>query len=279
MLFRSRLELEAHLLPWRGIKPEADLEAAAREARYRLMGDWCVAQRIEGLYLAHTLEDQAETFLLRLGRGSGLDGLAAMQAVSSYPLPGYSDQKMVRPLLKTMRSALRAFLAERHVEWIEDPMNADPRFARVRIRQAWQQLEEIGLSPARVAAASGHLARARKALEMATGEFLNRACRIEADRIVLDGASFAAVPEEIGLRALAQVLSQLSHAVYRPRFERLEALYRAITADGLSAARTLHGCRVAPATKSEAFFGPHTLVVTREQKMRKPGVAAVRQIS
>src|SRR5271155_2301624 len=85
----KRVGLAAHRLIWRGPKPRADIEAAARTARYTLMGAWCSAHRIKGLYVAHTREDQAETFLLRLARGSGLDGLAAMRTRSPYPLPGF----------------------------------------------------------------------------------------------------------------------------------------------------------------------------------------------
>ena len=120
--------LEAHMLVWKGEKPAADIEAAAREARYRLMGDWCEAHRIKGLYVAHTLEDQAETFLLRLARGSGLDGLAAMRTRSPFPLPGFDRLCVVRPLLEIERTRLRTWLESRNEDWSEDPMNADPRF-------------------------------------------------------------------------------------------------------------------------------------------------------
>jgi tRNA(Ile)-lysidine synthase len=274
--------LEAHALVWRGAKPASDIEAAARTARYSLLGKWCAAHAVQGLYVAHTLDDQAETFLLRLGRGSGLDGLSAMRAVSPYPMPGFETLKVIRPLLATRRAALRHFLASRKIAWFEDAMNADPRFARVRVRQAWPALEDIGLSPERIAAAAEHLARAREALESATNLFLDTACRFESDRIVLDGAQLARLPAEIGLRALAAVLARLSGATYRPRFERLEKLYLAIQSGELRTARTLHGCRVARAAKSAAIFGPGSLVVTREgarKPAQKVGVAVASQIS
>jgi tRNA(Ile)-lysidine synthase len=89
VLARSKAAgLEAHVLTWRGNKPSADIEAAARDARYRLLGMWCLAHRIRSLYVAHSLEDQAETFLLRLARGSGIDGLSAMAPVARFPSPG-----------------------------------------------------------------------------------------------------------------------------------------------------------------------------------------------
>jgi tRNA(Ile)-lysidine synthase len=277
----QRLGLVAHRLLWKGRKPKSDIEAAAREARYRLMGEWCAGHGIRGLYVAHTEEDQAETFLLRLARGSGLDGLAAMRTRAPFPVPGFERLCVVRPLLETGRQTLRAYLAGRGEDWIEDPMNSDPRFARVRIRQSWAELEGLGLSPRRIAAAAQHLARARDALEDATMEFLGRACRFERERVILDGAQFVAVAPEIGLRALAHVLSRVSGEAYRPRFERLERLYRSIRDGEIKTARTLHGCRIGRAPKALAVFGPFTLIVAREAHRRanRPGVAVRAQIS
>jgi len=273
--------LEAHKLVWKGAKPAADIEAAARLARYRLMGDWCEAHRIKGLYVAHTLEDQAETFLLRLARGSGLDGLAAMRPRSPFPLPGFDRLCVVRPLLEIERARLRAWLEGRNEDWSEDPMNADPRFARARIRKAWGQLAELGLSPQRIAAAAQHLGRARDALEDATAELLETACRFEAERVLVDGTRLAAAAPEIGLRALAHILSRVSGEAYRPRFERLERLYGAIREGELKSARTLHGCRIGRAPKIASIFGPFTLIVVREPDRRRVrvDVAARDQIS
>lgn len=275
------LGLKAHKLVWKGAKPEADIEAAARVARYRLMAEWCDAHRVKGLYVAHTREDQAETFLLRLARGSGLDGLAAMRMRSPYPLPGFDRLCVVRPLLDVGRDELRTYLADRRETWSEDPMNADPRFARVRLREAWPLLTELGLSAPRIALAAQHLARARDALDDATGELLDAGCRFEPDRVVVDGARLAAASPEIGLRALALVLSRVSGEPYRPRFERLERLYRLIGEGEFKSARTLHGCRIVRAPKAAAIFGPFTLIVAREpaRTERRTGVAVRDQIS
>jgi len=277
----KRHGLEAHKLVWKGEKPAADIEAVARLARYRLMGDWCEAHRIKGLYVAHTLEDQAETFLLRLARGSGLDGLAAMRARSPFPLQGFDRLCVVRPLLEIERARLRGWLESRNEDWSEDPMNGDPRFARVRIRKAWSQLAELGLSPQRIAAAAQHLGRARDALEDATADLLETACRFEAERVLLDGTRLAAAAPEIGLRALAQILSRVSGEPYRPRFERLERLYGAIREGEIKSARTLHGCRIGRAPKIASIFGPFTLIVVREPARRRvrADVAARDQIS
>lgn len=254
--------LAAHLLSWTGRKPASDIEAGAREARYRLMGAWCRKQGVDFLYVAHTLEDQAETFLLRLGRGSGLDGLSAMRPCAPYPLAGFDGLTLIRPLLELPRAGLRHYLETRGQAWLDDPMNEDPRFARVRLRQAAPALAGLGLSPPRLAAAAKHLARARSALEAVTEAWLSAACRMEPGRVLLDGRALVALPEEIGFRALARLLGQVSGQPYRPRFERLERLLAAIRAG--AGARTLHGCRIGWAAKRDAIFGPGTLTIVRE---------------
>ncbi|HUO93497.1 MAG TPA: tRNA lysidine(34) synthetase TilS [Rhizomicrobium sp.] len=270
-----RIGLKAHRLVWKGIKPSADIEAAARTARYHLMGRWCEAHGVKGLYVAHTLEDQAETFLLRLARGSGLDGLAAMRTRGAFPAPGFERLCVVRPLLKISRTRLRGWLESRRESWVDDPMNADPRFARTRIRKAWPALAAAGLSPVRIAAAADHLGRARDALEDATAEVLEAGCRFEGARVLVDGARLAAAPPEIGLRALAHILSHVSGQAYRPRFERLERLYRAIAEGELKSARTLHGCRIGRARKDASIFGPFTLIIVREPVRRRAGRTTV----
>ena len=256
--------LTAHVLRWRGPKPKSDIEAAARVARYRLMGEWCRRHDIGTLYVAHSREDMAETFLIRLGRGSGVDGLAAMSALAPFPLPGFEALSVARPLLGVARSRLRSFLMDRGLSWREDPMNEDPRFARARLRAAWPVFEEAGLTVRRIADAAGHLARARLALDWATEEFLAAHAQFEGGIGLVDAAALAAIPREIGLRALAAALGRVSGATYRPRFERLERLMDAIAADGLGKGRTLLGCQIRPAPRRHARYGRSTLLVTRE---------------
>jgi len=264
--------LEAHILCWQGPKPSSDIEAAARVARYDLLGAWCCTHNVSGLYLAHTLDDQAETFLLRLARGSGLDGLAAMRELSALPSLVWNSVILVRPLLGERRETLRRFLESRGEKWLDDPMNRDPRFARTRLRSAWPALEACGLSPPRIAAAAAHLGRAREALEEDARALLSRACRFDGSSAVVDAGAIGGAPAEIGLRCLAFILTAVAGRVYRPRFERLERLYSAVfTSAGSITARTLHGCRIGPAPRAQAFFGPRTVKFTREAPRNRRG--------
>ena len=248
-----------------GEAPRADIEAAARDERYRLMGKWAAAKGFRAIYVGHTRDDQAETFLLRLARGSGVDGLSAMRAVVPYPQDTFSTLTLVRPLLDIEREALQAYLIGRGQTWLDDPMNFDPRFARVKIRNAWPALEAIGLSKGRVADAAAHLARAREALDAASAAVLRRSCRLEGANALIDPAALTNAPRELGLRAMAQVLMTVSRNPYRPRFERLERLFDMISEGALGAGRTLHGCRIARAPAALSFFGKETLLIQREK--------------
>ena len=116
-----------------------DVQAEARAARYRLLEGWCECQGVLHLLTAHHREDQAETVLLRLARGSGLDGLAGIAAVVER-----RDCRILRPLLTVPRASLAATLEARGQAWIEDPSNRDPAYARVRLRQAEAVLEREG---------------------------------------------------------------------------------------------------------------------------------------
>jgi tRNA(Ile)-lysidine synthase len=271
------LGLKVHILKWLGDKPAGNIEAAARGARYRLMGEWCQANGVRALYLGHTRDDQAETFLLRLARGTGLDGLSGMAAIAPWPVRDFAGLLVVRPLLSCEREALRAYLTETGSAWREDPTNADPRFARNRIRAVWPVLEHAGLTKVRIADAAAHLARARSALETATKELLARATVSQASGLVIDTGVLRRAPREIGLRALAAMLTNVTDTPHRPRFERLESLFDALISDGIHKARTLHGCRIGPAPKAVATFGANSVLIEKERNRTKPDAQAARR--
>ncbi len=269
------LGLRAQALRWDGPPPQADIEAAARAARYGLMGAWARRKKIAALYVAHTGDDQAETFLLRLMRGSGLDGLAAMRPLAPFPLAGFGDLRVVRPLLGLERDAVRAYLRGRGQGWLEDPMNADDRFARIRLRKLLPALEEAGLSRARIADAARHLGRAREALETVSLAVLARAAKPVDGAVQVDAAALAAAPREVGLRVLAQLLMGVSGHAYRPRFERLERLFDRVCADQVGGGCTLHGCRIFSAPSGKGVFGRGTLVIAPERQRPRGKTAAV----
>ena len=234
--------IEHRVLAWRGPRPSHGIQAAAREARYRLLEEWCAQSGVLHLLLAHHQDDQAETVLLRLMRGSGPDGLAGMSASIER-----AQCRILRPLLPVPRARLVATLHRLGQGWIEDPSNRDHRYARARLRQGLTPLAAAGLTAERLAAAAALLGRVRAVLEAEVARLLARSAVIDPAGVVrLDAAALAAAPAEIGTRALAALLLMVSGAAYPPRGERLERLYRRLAGGGLGGGATLGGCRVLP---------------------------------
>jgi tRNA(Ile)-lysidine synthase len=234
-------------LTWRGPKSAENIQARAREARYGLIGERMRAAGIKVLLTGHTRDDQAETFLLRLARGSGLDGLSGMASVAPFPLPALRDLKIARPLLAVPHDRLTATLKNIGQPWITDPSNANDRFARVQIRNAAKVLQEAGLTNERIAAAAAHLARARQAIDVAVAALIAGAVETTPWGYALaDAARFAAAPREVALRALARLVEAIGGEAYPPRFEQTEAALDWLTAPRAKpAGRTLGGCRFA----------------------------------
>jgi len=227
-----------------GPVPPANIQAEARAARYDLLTGWCRTAGAAALLVAHTREDQAETVLLRLARGSGVDGLAAMA-----PETHRAGIRIVRPLLNVPRARLAATLCAHDQPWIADPSNGDPRHARVRMRHLAAQLEAEGLDAARLAATARAMRRARTALEGWTRAHLARAVRFDcAGCAVADLEALLDAPDEVQLRALAGLLRAVGGAAYPPRLAALERLAGALRERARSgrgfAGATLGGVRL-----------------------------------
>ena len=253
--------LAHHVSRWTGPHPSADIQAAAREARYRLLAQWCAANGVLHLVLAHHRDDQAETLLLRLGRGSGVDGLAAMAAVEAG-----REVRLLRPLLGVPAPRLRATLVAAGQEWIEDSSNRNGAFARVRLRHLAPALAAEGLTAPRLAATAARMGRARAALEDATAEAALRHTTLHpAGFAWVAAGAFAALPEEIGLRLLAHLVRVIGGGAHVPRLERLERLHAELRS-GPVGGRTLAGCRLAAERDGR-------LVVCREPARIAPPLA------
>lgn len=228
-------------LHWEGHKPVADIQAAARTARYRLMADACANAGLSHLLTAHHLDDQAETLLLRLARGSGVDGLSAMPEAARWP-----GLLLARPFIDVPRGRLAATLAALGQPWIDDPSNDNPKFARVRLRSMMPSLAAEGMTARRLAETAKRMRRARAALETMAAD-LHRTAVTEdmAGFCRVDLAAFGSAPEEIGLRVLARLLMGIGGSDYPPRLECLERLYDAVLDDTRSGGgATLCGCRI-----------------------------------
>ena len=232
----SQLGVDHEILQWRDWSGQGNLQGQARRARYDLLTDWAKRNRIKILALGHTADDQAETVLMGLARASGVDGLAAM------PVQRERDGlTLLRPMLTLTRARLRDYLKENQLNWIDDPSNDDQRFERVRVRQAMDVLEPLGLTVSALVTVAENMARAREALDQQAFISVGELAEPIAGAVVLDQEKLLILPDEIVHRLLTRALQWVSGAVY--------PLRRRVMAEALQTVRdsgslTLGGCRI-----------------------------------
>lgn len=230
------LAVEHTTLKWRGWSGQGNLQNAARQARRALIADWALAEGVDAVALGHTRDDQAETVLMNLARGSGVDGMAGMPAATEV-----NDLLWIRPLLTSGRAELQDYLTERDVTWVNDPSNDDTTFTRVKARKALTTLEDLGLSVDRLAAMADRMQDAREVLTLRAYELGGEVTWRDGD-LILPLRTFRAAPRDTRNRTLAALLQTLSGHEHRPRFQALSDLSDALARQGQGG--TLHGCLV-----------------------------------
>jgi tRNA(Ile)-lysidine synthase len=211
-------DLPHRTMRWTGEKPKTGLPAAARTARYRLLAQAARASGATHILTAHTRDDQAETVLMRLLRGSGIGGLAAMARESER-----DGVLLARPFLHVSKSQLVATLKKAKIGFADDPTNRDTNFTRPRLREIMPVLAAEGGDARNLARLASRLARANQAVEiLVDGAERYLALRDrEAPRAGLDASAFdassfdakafAAMPEEIRLRLLKRAIDRFGH--------------------------------------------------------------------
>jgi len=226
------------ILTHTGARPTSSIQAEARDIRYRLMREWCDGHGIAGLMVAHTQDDQAETLLLRLARGSGVDGLSGMAADVTR-----DGLRILRPLLTTSRHDLLAVLDRHQQDYVSDPSNEDAQHARVRMRALRPMLEAEGLTAQRLAETAARLATARDALTGWTNAHILACTQFDAGGWArIERARFIDVPLEIGLRALSRMVMGVGGGVYPPRLHHIQSLLERLQQSEFAGA-TLGGVR------------------------------------
>jgi len=220
------------------------IQEQAREDRYALLAEACARHGITRLFVAHHRHDQAETFLFRLAKGSGLDGLAAMASLYQY-----NDRlSIIRPLLDFSKDDILSYIAAYNIPYLEDPSNANAIFARVRLRQAHLILAEEGLTPKRLALTAKRLASAREALVFYAGLVFEHALiKQTTAHLSFNFGTLESHPFETRVRVLDKALRLVSDneaAGYGPRLERLENLTRRLFEDPRFKKASLNRCLI-----------------------------------
>jgi tRNA(Ile)-lysidine synthase len=240
-----RLGVPHRTLRWRGRKPKTGLQEAARLARYQLLGQAASRAGYAHILTAHTLDDQAETVLFRLARGSGLTGLAGMANASLLPAGGGHALYLLRPLLHLPKARLLATLRAAGITYSQDPSNSDPQFTRARLRALMPALAGEGLDARGLYRLAARMRRAEAAIEFAVGAAraaLAPAAWPQRGPVVFDAGRFFDLPAEVGLRLLGRAVSHTGDEG-PVELGKLEALYDALGKGG-QLRRTLAGAAV-----------------------------------
>ncbi len=223
-------------LAWDGAAARGNIAAAGREARYRLIAGWAKARGIGGVLLGHTQDDIAETFLMRLARKAGVDGLSMME-----PRFERNGVRWARPFWQEARADLRAYLQRHDVPWVDDPTNDNEAYERPKARQALAALAPLGITPEVLKTVAMNMASTRSVLEQYTADAAQACVRVEAGDVVIDTAHGADLPSEIRRRLIVAALRCVGGKPYAPRAEAVFDLEVALDAVGK---HTLAGCSV-----------------------------------
>ncbi|MGA7326138.1 MAG: tRNA lysidine(34) synthetase TilS [Rhodomicrobium sp.] len=230
-------------LTWTGEKPKAAVQAASRRARYGLIAAYCSDNGLDCLATGHTEDDQVETFLMRLARGSGLDGLAAIAPVSEL-----GELPLIRPLLQFSKARLAAYLRSQSIAFVCDPSNSNRAFERIRMRLAAKELASAGISRKAISRSVARLGRSRRALSNAKEDFLVHhfhVTKLGQGEVSLD--ALRNVAGETCLRVLANILMLIGGKEEPPRMAKLEHLMEVLASGKRQT--VLGGCLLISARK------------------------------
>ena len=262
----GKLGIRHRTLRWTGSKPTTALQEEARHVRYQLLAAAARGAGAPCVLTAHTLDDQAETVLLRMARGSGLSGLGAMARQTLLPITGLhtsgatgkktdkkTDKKtaivLVRPLLDLPKARLIATLAAMGISFVDDPSNRDPRFTRPRLRELMPALAIEGLDARRLALLARRLRRADATIEAAVDAATAVVTDVPLSKrgpFSMDAEKLSGLPAEVALRVLGRAIVQAGDEgpLQLGKLEALHAALRAAMVDKVRLRRTLAGALV-----------------------------------
>lgn len=275
----KRLGLAHVTLRWTDPKPRTGIQEAARNARYRLILDYVGDEPLpqpRQVLLAHHQDDQAETVLMRLARGSGVDGLSGMRAAEvrlwlrlRHPVEERRVE-FLRPLLSVPKRRLLATLDALDAEYLQDPSNRDARFERVRLRAAGGARETLGLTTEKLALTARRLASAREALERDQQDLARSAVDLhDGAWAAIDAEKLTAAPPEVAMRLLQAVIGAFGGQPEAPDRSQVEALLERLTASGQKT-MTLGGAVIRPGFRLKRDGGHSSVLAIYREPSRRP---------
>ena len=234
----KKLGFPTRILKWKGSKPNKRIQEEARNKRYSLLINFCRENNINNLYLAHHLDDQIETFLFRMFRGSGLQGLTSFS--SSYERNGLT---LIRPLIDTPKSELISYARRKKINWVEDPSNENQKYDRVKLRKVLPLIYKEGFDKKVFLKSVKKLRLANQALDQITKEFVLQYVIINKNiSVFIKKELFLTAPEDVQLRVLQNTIRIFSgERYYSPNYLKILNLMNWARNDNNISAKTLGG--------------------------------------
>ncbi|MBT5766784.1 MAG: tRNA lysidine(34) synthetase TilS [Kordiimonadaceae bacterium] len=263
----EKLNIHHEILSWIGEKPTSNIQDKARKARYDLISKWCKSKEIDHVFVAHHKDDQAETFLIRLFRGSGVDGLSAMEKVSRLPVEGYEKDaiKIYRPLLSIGKERLLKTLEEMGQTWVTDPSNENEAFTRIKIRKLLNDTQIEGLDRERLTATATKMSRVKSLLDQLTDHAESELVNYHPLGYAELSRNFSQnLHEEIALRLLSRLLKKVSGAKHPGRYQKLFTLFENLKQVDFSG-QTLCGVIVYKNEKGQIIFVREAVSINDEK--------------
>lgn len=255
--------IDHHVLRWQGDKPASGVQEAARYARYDMMSRWCRDNGVHKLCLAHQAEDQAETFLMRAARGSGIDGLACMRPVSRR-----AGICLIRPLLGVSRSQLRGVLTAADQDWINDPSNSNEIYLRTRLGRLVTGLQNSGLPVQRIVALAAGFGELRDGFDAIIDEILRMGVTLHCEGYATVNARLLVqMHEEVGRRLLIHLVRLIGGKPYAPRRDRVDRAVDRLRSNITPKSMTLGGCRI--------MHQGHEIMISREVRRDESQMAVL----
>ncbi|MBA8758412.1 tRNA lysidine(34) synthetase TilS [Wolbachia pipientis] len=252
---------ESFILNWEKQNIKGNIQLQARKARYKLLAEWCKNNNVKCLLVAHHKDDQAETFLLRLERGSGVDGLSSMDYKSFL-----NGIYIFRPLLNFSRSEIEKYAKLHQLKWIEDRSNHDLKYRRTLYRNLLKASDNQEILTERICLTALHMKRTAKALMHYTRLAFNDCVNVhDLGYIEIKLSEFYQLPEEIALRLLLYSIMAIASKHYKPRYNSLIVIFNKILQKDSNVNCTLSGCKIRK-------YGENILIIRESSKIQEINV-------
>ena len=233
----KKIGFKYKILKWRGLKPSSGIQEAARKARYDMMISWCEKNNVEKLFLAHHMDDQVETFLMRLSKGSGIDGLSSMSKTSLK-----ANVNIIRPFLEIPKTKLVEIANSSNMKWVSDPSNSNLSYQRSRIRKLIPALSREGIDSHHINLVIKRMDSAKDALnETVNSNVIKYVKSMEGIAFSLSYEALDKLSPEILLRILERIIMVASGSIYPARRLKLEAILSWLKSDNQISAKALSG--------------------------------------